>query len=52
MLLISALGRQGKVDLYGFKASLIYIVSSRTARDTGRLCLKNTKKVYILGLVR
>jgi hypothetical protein len=34
MPLIPALGRQKKVDLFGFKASLVYIVSSRPARAT------------------
>ena len=36
MPLILALGRQRLVDLCEFKASLVYRVSSRTARATGR----------------
>jgi hypothetical protein len=32
--LIPALGRKKQVDLYEFKASLVYRVSSRTARAT------------------
>ena len=43
MPLILALGRQKQVDLCEFKASLVYIVSSRTAGATGRPCLKKTK---------
>jgi hypothetical protein len=35
-----ALGRQMQVDLYELEAYLVYIVSSRPARDTHRLCLK------------
>lgn len=31
--LIPALGRLGKMDLYGFQASLVYKGSTRTARD-------------------
>ena len=34
MPLIPALGRQRQVDLYEFKASLIYTVSSRSVRIT------------------
>jgi hypothetical protein len=34
MPLITALKKQRQVDLYEFKASLVYIVSSRTARAT------------------
>jgi hypothetical protein len=36
MLLISALRRQRQADLSEFEASLVYRVSSRTARDTQR----------------
>ena len=36
MPLISALRRQRQVDLIEFKASLVYRVSSRTARATQR----------------
>ena len=36
MPLIPALGRQSQADLYEFEASLIYRVSSKTARDTQR----------------
>jgi hypothetical protein len=32
MLLIPALGRQRQVDFCKFKASLVYIINSRTAR--------------------
>ena len=38
--LISELGRQSPVDLSKVKASLIYMVSSRTAVATGGPCLK------------
>ena len=34
--MIPALGRQRQVDLYEFEASLVYRVSSGTARDTHR----------------
>jgi hypothetical protein len=34
--LIPTLGRQRQVDLCEFEASLVYRVSSRTARDTQR----------------
>ena len=45
MPLISALGRQKQADLCEFKASLVYIVSSRTARASYkvRLCLKRKR---------
>lgn len=33
-------GRQSQVDLYDFEVSLIYTVSSKTARATVRFCLK------------
>ena len=36
MSLIPALGRQRQVDLSEFEASLVYKVSSRTARATER----------------
>ena len=36
MLLIPALGRQRQADLCEFKASIVYKVSSRTARATHR----------------
>jgi hypothetical protein len=39
--LIPAPGRQGQMDLCEFKASLVYIVSSRTVRYVIRSCLKN-----------
>jgi hypothetical protein len=41
MPLIPALGRQRQVD---FEASLVYKVSSRTARATEIPCLKKPKK--------
>ena len=45
MPLIPALGRKRQVDLCEFKDSLVYRVSSRTARDTQRnLVLKKTKQ--------
>ena len=43
MPVIPALGRQRQADLCEFKASLIYSVSSRTARATKRPCLKKKK---------
>ena len=36
MFLIPALGRQRQVDVCQFKASLVYIMSSRTAKATHR----------------
>jgi hypothetical protein len=36
MPLIPVLGRQRQADLYEFEASLVYRVSSRTARGTQR----------------
>ena len=36
-------GRQWQVDLSEFEASLVYRVSSRTARMTEKPCLKKTK---------
>jgi hypothetical protein len=45
MLVVSAFRRQRQVDLHEFKASLVCIVSSRTARATQRtLLLKERKK--------
>jgi hypothetical protein len=42
--LILALGRQRQTDLFEFKASLVYTVSSRTARAIpGKPSLKKTK---------
>ena len=44
MPLIPALGRQRQADLCEFKASLVYIVSSRPARATqGNPVLENKK---------
>jgi hypothetical protein len=44
MPLIPALGRQRQVDLDEFEASLVYRMSSRTARATQRKpCLKKPK---------
>jgi hypothetical protein len=43
MALIPALGSRGRW-ISEFKASLVYIVSSRTARATKRDFLKNNKK--------
>ena len=42
--LILVCGRQRQADLSEFKTSLVYRLSSRTARATGRPCLKKTKK--------
>jgi len=36
MLLVAALRRQGQEDLFEFKASLVYMVSSRIVRATQR----------------
>ena len=36
MPLVIALGRQGQANLYKFQVSLVYRVSSRTARATQR----------------
>ena len=45
MLLILALRRQRQVDLYEFKVSLVYRVSSKTARATQRSpVLENSNK--------
>ena len=38
--LIPALSRQRQVNLYEFEASLAYIVSSRTARDTDSVSVR------------
>ena len=43
MPLIPALGRQRQVDLCEFEASLVYRVSSRTARATQRNPVSKTK---------
>ena len=44
--LIPALGGQKQVDFCEFKASLVYIVSSRTARTvTQRPCLKKINQL-------
>ncbi|EGV96880.1 Forkhead-associated domain-containing protein 1 [Cricetulus griseus] len=43
-LLIPVLGRQRQVDLYEFKASLLYRMSSRTARATQETLSQKTKK--------
>jgi hypothetical protein len=40
MPLIPALGRQSQGDLCEFEAGLVYRVSSRTARDIEKPCLK------------
>lgn len=43
--MVAALGSQGQEELYKFKASLVYIVSSRTAKATRRNPVsKNHKK--------
>ena len=44
MALIPALRRQRQVDLYELEASLVYRVSSRTARATQKPCLTKTNK--------
>ena len=44
MPLVSALGSQRHVDLCDFKASLLYIASSRPAGATGRHFQKNIEK--------
>jgi hypothetical protein len=41
--LIPALGRQRQIDLCEFKNSLVYRVSSKTARARKRFCLKKPK---------
>ena len=41
-----ALRRQRKEDLCEFKASLIYIVSLRPARDTSEILLKNNNNFF------
>ena len=50
MPLILALERQRQVDLCEIKANLVYIVSARPARDTGRPCLK--KKITTIYVKR
>ena len=44
MPLISALRRQRQEDLCEFKASLVYTMSSRTARATERDSFKKTER--------
>ena len=44
MPLIPVLGKQRQTDLCEFKASLVYITSSRPARDTETLSQKKKKK--------
>jgi hypothetical protein len=41
MLLVPTIRGQSQMDLCGFKVSLVYRVSSRSARDMYRPCLKN-----------
>jgi hypothetical protein len=43
MSLIPALERQEQLDICNIKASLVYRVSSRTARDTQRNCVSKNK---------
>jgi hypothetical protein len=51
--LIPALGRQREVDLYEFKASLVYRANSRTVRDVTQrnLVLKQNKRKKTTGLI-
>ena len=42
--MIPALGRQKQVDLYEFEASLVYRVSSRTAKGIPRNPVPENKK--------
>jgi hypothetical protein len=44
MPFVPALGKQGQVDRYEFKAGLIYRASSRTARATQRNPVSKKKK--------
>ena len=46
--LIPALGRQRQAYLYEFKASLVYMVSSRTARDMQRIPVSKDKEACLL----
>ena len=48
MPLIPALGRQRQVDLCESENSLVYRVSSRTARATQKTCLEKQTKSHIL----
>ena len=50
MLLIPALGRQRKVDLCEFEASLVYRMSSRTARTVTQrnLITKSKQMIFFL----
>jgi hypothetical protein len=47
MPLIPALRRQRQVGFYKFKASLIYRVSSKTARATEKLCFRGEKPTIL-----
>ena len=47
MLLIPALGRQRLTDLCEFKVSMVYRVSSRTAKDTQRNPVSKSQKLKI-----
>ena len=49
---MTAVERQRQVDLCEFKASLVYIPSSRPAGSKGRPYLKKTKKKMLWGLER
>jgi hypothetical protein len=54
MPLIPELGRQKQVDLYEFKANLVYTVSSRTARGTQRnptLKNNNNQRTVLISLL-
>jgi hypothetical protein len=51
MPLIVALGRQGQVELYEFKASLVYIASSEHLGLLERLCLKQTMSLMSINKV-
>lgn len=48
--LILALGKQIQSNLCEFGASLVFISSFRTARDTARLCLKKPNKQLLKEL--
>jgi hypothetical protein len=43
MLLVPALGRQRQADIYEFGASMVYKVSSRTAKATQRNSISKIK---------
>lgn len=47
MFLIPALGRERKVDLWKFQASLVCIGSFRTVRTTQRPCFQKTKNNFL-----